>query len=71
MTANAEIYRDAWNLLKRVEAGRTNERSKAARYYNAPQKSLEDFVAYWRTFVLTLEEIESVHGASIPEPTEP
>lgn len=60
MTVNAEIYRDALNLLARVRESRTDERSEKARFRNASQKPLEDFVSYWRVFVLTLEEIEAV-----------
>lgn len=60
MTENAEIYRDALNLLARIRANRNDERSDKARFKNAPQKSIEDFVSYWRVFVLTIEEIESV-----------
>lgn len=64
MTNNAEILSDALKLLEKVRTNRTDERSDRARFYNASQGRLEDFVAYFRTFVLTIEEIES---ASPPE----
>lgn len=60
MTINAEIYKDALDLLAKLKESRTDERSDKARFRNASQKTLEDFVAYWRVFVLDLNEIEAV-----------
>ena len=59
-TPNAMLYAKMSHLLGEMERYKLGQKSEKGRFYARTYSHLEDAVAYMRTFVLTLEELESV-----------